>query len=157
MMPIEMPDDLGRVVTAGVGLLLPCEANDTSGVKLLRLGQSVLHVEQCGDFNPRPLDPGVDSGGKFDDLGDVRSAYAGGGLEEVEAAVGLRLDELGVSDPGDEAERFDDVGVHSDEAKGFARFPVETVGTEDAALMHGLHGRLAVFVGRAEERSCRSR
>ena len=37
------------------------------------------------------------------------------------------------------------------EAEGVARFPVERAGAEDASLMHGLHGGLAVLVGRAEE------
>ena len=104
-----------------------------------------------GDFDPCPLDPGIDAGGEFDDFGDVGAAYACGGLEEVEAAVGLRLDELGVRDAGDEAERLDDLLVNL--AEGYARrsIPVERTRAEDATLMHGLHGRLAVFVGCAEE------
>ncbi len=77
-------------------------------------------MEERGDFNSGPLDPGVDAGGEFDDLGDVCAAYAGRGLKEVEAAVGVRLDELGVSDAGDEAERFDYVGVDAGEAEGIA-------------------------------------
>src|SRR6266403_5357877 len=115
MMAIESPDGLGCVVAAGVGLLLARETDDASGVALLRLGQGVLHVEERGDFDSGPFDPGVDAGGEFDDLGDVRAAYAGRGLEEVEAVVGARLDELGVGDAGDEAERFDYVGVDAGE------------------------------------------
>src|SRR5258708_37511876 len=98
MMAIESPDDLGCVVGAGVGLSLTRETDDASGVTVLWFGQGVLHVEEGGDFDSGPLDPGVDAGGEFDDLGDVRAAYAGRGFEEVEAAVGVRLDELGLRD-----------------------------------------------------------
>ena len=37
--------------------------------------------------------------------------------------------------------------VASEQAEGVARFPVQRARAEDAALVHGLHGRLAVFVG----------
>src|SRR5712691_2158996 len=111
MMAIESPYDLRCVVTAGIGLFLTCETDDASGITLLRLGQGVLQVEEGGDFDSGPLDPGVEAGGEFDDLGDVRAADAGRGFEKVEAAVGVGLDELGVGDAGDDAERFDNVGV----------------------------------------------
>ena len=111
MVAVEALDDLRSVVAAGVGLLLARETDDASGVALLWFRQGVLHVEEGGDFDSGPLDPGVEAGGEFDDFGDVGAADAGGGFEEVEAAVGVRLDELGVGDAGDEAERFDDVGV----------------------------------------------
>src|SRR5260370_2113625 len=120
MMAIESPYDLRCVVTAGIGLFVTCETDDASGITLLRFGQGVLQVEERGDFNSGPLDPGVEAGGEFYDLGDVRAADAGRGLEEVEAAVGVRLDELGVGDAGDESERFDYVGVNAGEAEGVA-------------------------------------
>ena len=120
MMAIESPDDLGCVVAAGVGLLLARETDDASGIAMLWFGQGVLHVEKRGDFDSGPLDPGIEAGGEFDDLGDVRAAYASRGFEEVEAAVGVGLDELGVGDAGDEAERFDYVGVDAGEAQGIA-------------------------------------
>ena len=75
-------------------------------------------MEERGDFDSGPLDPWVEAGGEFDDLGDVGAADAGRGLEEVEAAVGVGLDELGVGDAGDEAERFDDVGMNSGRGRG---------------------------------------
>src|ERR1700721_864748 len=99
MGPAEATDDLGCIVGAGVGLLLACKTDATSGIELFRSGESVLHVEQGRDFHPRPLDPGVDSGGEFYDLGDVRAADAGRGLEEVELAVGRPLHDLGGRPP----------------------------------------------------------
>src|SRR3981189_1800157 len=120
MMAIESPDDFGCVVGAGVGLLLARETDDASGVALLRFGQGVLHVEEGGYLDSGPLDPGVEAGGEFDDLGDMGATYAGCGLEEVEAAAGVGFDELGMRDAGDEAERFDDVGVDAGEAEGVA-------------------------------------
>src|ERR1700738_1981402 len=71
MMAIEPPHDLGCVVAAGIGLFLARETDDASGVTLLELGQRILHVEERGDFNSGPLDPGVEAGGKFDDLGVI--------------------------------------------------------------------------------------
>jgi len=38
MMAIEAPDDLGSVIGAGVGVLLAGQADDASGVALLRFG-----------------------------------------------------------------------------------------------------------------------
>ncbi len=67
--------------------------------------------KECRNLDPCPLDPGIDSGGKLDDIGDVSAADAGCGLEEVEAAVGVGFDELGVGDAGDETERLDDLLV----------------------------------------------
>ena len=56
---------------AAVGLFLARETDDASGVALLRFGEGVLQVEERGDFNSGPLDPGVEAGGKFDDLGVI--------------------------------------------------------------------------------------
>ena len=46
MVAVEMLDDLGRVVAAGVGLFLAGETDDASGIEMLHLWKSVLHVEE---------------------------------------------------------------------------------------------------------------
>ena len=108
-------------------------------------------MEEGGDFHSGPLNPGVEAGGEFDNLGDVGASDAGCRFEEVEAAVGVRLDELCVGDAGDEAERFDDVSVDAGEAHDVAGLSVESAGAEDSSLMHGLHGWLAILEGGVEE------
>ena len=59
--------------------------------------------------------------------------------------------------PEIEAERLDHMCCIAEKTEGVGRFPVERACAEDASLMHGLHGWLAVFVGGAEEHPCRSR
>ncbi len=55
----------------------------------------------------------------LDDLGDVGAADAGGGFEEVEAAVGVGADEFGVGDAGGHAESVERGGVDVEESAGF--------------------------------------
>jgi hypothetical protein len=144
-------DDFGSVEGGGVGLFLAGEADDAAGVILPELWKEVLLSEKGGDFDAGPLDPRVDAGGEFDDVGDEGSTDACGGFEEVEGSGGFGFDELGMGDAGDEAEGVDDLPVNSDEVAGVVGVTVEGAGAEDSSLMHGLHRRLAVLVGRGEE------
>lgn len=47
MVAIKTLDDLGRVIAADVGPLLAGKTDDASGVEILHLWKSVLHVEEC--------------------------------------------------------------------------------------------------------------
>ena len=48
-------------------------------------------MEEGRDFDSGPFDPGVETGGEFDDFGDVGSADAGCRFKEIECAVGLPI------------------------------------------------------------------
>src|SRR6201996_7252382 len=89
--------------------------------------------------------------GVLDDVGDVGSADAGGGFEEVEAAVRVGADELGVSDPVVQAQAAKGCGVDVEEFAGFVAGAIESACGEDAAGVHGVEGRLAVLVRRGED------
>ena len=143
--------DLGIVVVAGVGLLLAGETDDAASVVLAQRWQSVrLGADRC-DLDTGPLNPGIETRGEFNDIGDVGSSDACRRFQKVESAIGVGLDELGVGNAGDHSQRCDDLLVDDVEMVGFAAVAGEGASTEDATLMHGLHGRGAVFVGCAEE------
>ena len=111
VLAVESLDDFGSVVSGRVGGLLAGEGDDAAGVVVAELRQVVVKAEEGGELEAGPLDPGVEAGGELNDLGDVGAADAGGGFEEVEAAVFVGADELGVGDAGSEVKSGEDLAV----------------------------------------------
>jgi len=111
VVPDEALDHFRIVIGTRVRSLLTGKADDGAREVLLDGWQGVLAVEEGGSFEPCPFDPRVQAGGMFDYIRDESSADASRRFEEVEGAVRLGFDELGMGDAGDEAESLDDLAM----------------------------------------------
>ena len=94
--------DFGIGVGGRVGMFLAGERKNDGGVVAARRGKLVRLIP-CPDFEARPFAPEVDARGGLDDIGNVGAADAGGDFDEVKFAIGMRAEELSVSDSAHEA------------------------------------------------------
>ena len=94
--------DFGIGVGGRIGTFLAGERDDDSGVVTAQWGKLVRLIP-CPDFEARPLAPEVDARGGLDDVGNVGTTDAGGDFDEIEFAVGVGAEELGMSYSAHEA------------------------------------------------------
>ncbi len=86
-----------------IGMFLAGERKNDSGV-LAAQRRKVVRLIPCPDFEARPFAPEVYARGCLDDVRNVRAADAGGDFDEINFAVGVRTEELGMGDSAHEAE-----------------------------------------------------
>src|SRR6266436_1847367 len=94
--------DFGIGIGGSIGMFLPSERKNDGGVVAACRGKLVGLIP-CSNFEAGPFAPEIDSRGGFDDIGNVRAADAGGDFNEIELAVRVSTEELGVSDSSHQA------------------------------------------------------
>src|SRR5712692_11255362 len=94
--------DFGIGVGAGIGMFLPGERKNDSGVVAAQWGKLVRLIP-CSDFQARPFAPEVDACGGLNDIGNIGAADAGGDFDEIKFAVSVRAQELRMGDSAHEA------------------------------------------------------
>ena len=141
--------DFGIGVGGGIGMFLAGERKNDGGIVSARWGKLVRLIP-CPDFEAGPFAPEVDAGGGFDDVGDVGAADAGGNFNEIKSAVGMRAEELGMSDAAHEAEPFEQMAIDLEQRFGLLGVARKSARREHAALMGGIERRSAVGVSFSE-------
>src|ERR1700677_3598693 len=108
----QTADHLRRIEAAEIGPLLSREADDASRILRFHWRQRVLAAEDVCNLQTRPLHPGIQSCGKLHYIRDMRSTDPRRSLEEVEAPIRRRLDELRVSHSVSQPQSLDQLQVN---------------------------------------------
>src|SRR5882762_1195754 len=143
-------DDLRVIVRGSVRAFLTGQRKDYARI-VAACGGKLVRLLPCSDFQVRPFTPEIDVGGRFNDVGNVRAPDACGDFDEIELAVGVRFQELGVRHSAKIAEAFDYAAIYFEQVFGFGSIALQRAGGEDAALMRDVQRRRTVDVGLGEE------
>src|SRR5690348_12236753 len=99
MVPLLKPQgDLGIVIRRGVRLFLAGQRKNDSSVVAADWRQFV-RLFAAGDFDPRPLPPQVDAGGRLYHLTDVGAAHSRRAFQKIKLSVAAGANELGMRYP----------------------------------------------------------
>src|SRR5271156_1875161 len=136
--------NLRRVKHRRIGLCRPGETENATRMLLASLRKRVWNTAQRANLDPRPFCPQIDAGSLLDYIGDEGSAHTSRDLKEVETAIG-GADIFGMCDTAHEAHGRYQLRVNCLQFTRIGGIPIDDPGGKHAALVHHLHGRLAVL------------
>src|ERR1700677_4139648 len=112
VMFLQTANHLRCVEAAEIGPVLSREADNASRIQRFHRRQRVFEAEDTCDLETRPLHPRIQSCGKLHYIRDMRSTDTRRSLEEVEAPIRRRLDELRVSHSVSQPQSLDQLQVN---------------------------------------------
>src|SRR5579872_1653986 len=115
MMLFDAQDDFRIGVGGSIGVGLAREAEDGAGV-LLTDGRQLIGLLARAKLEFGPFAPEIDAGGGLDNVRDVSAAHASGDFNEIELAIGMGFQKLGMGNTTNQAEGADEIAVHVEES-----------------------------------------
>src|SRR5437870_2845229 len=137
-------DDFGIIIRRRVGKLLTRQRENDSSM-FFSWSQSYAG-SGIRDFEFRPFVPKVNSRRCFQDIRDIRAAYAGRDFEEIEITISLALDELGMRRARFHSHGFEEAAIYLQKLFFLRRIVRNGLGNVRAAAMRDLQWRTTILV-----------
>src|SRR5579883_471923 len=150
MMLFDAQDDFRIGVGGSIRVGLAREAEYGAGV-LLADGRKLIGLLARAELKFGPFAPEIDAGGGLDNVRDVSAAHASGDFNEIELAIGVGFQKLGMSNTTNQAEGADEIAVHIEESARISRKGRKRPRGEDTAGVGNVERGGAIGVGFSEK------